>query len=153
MKNKLFLIIVAILIVVIGLVYVSFTDSGSRGDQNNSGNTSGLTNQYKDLVRVSEPANDQIVESPFWVIGEARGGWFFEANFPIYLYDSAGEEIAVAIAQAQASWMTSEYVPFRAQVNFPSQPSGSQGTLVLKKDNPSGLPEHDDSIEIPIKFK
>ena len=28
-----------------------------------------------------------------------------------------------------------------------------RGFLMLKKDNPSGLPEHDDALEIPIYFK
>jgi hypothetical protein len=27
-----------------------------------------------------------------------------------------------------------------------------QGTLIMQKDNPSGLPEHDDAFEIPIRF-
>jgi len=27
------------------------------------------------------------------------------------------------------------------------------GTLILEKDNPSGLPEHDDSLEIPVVLK
>ena len=27
-----------------------------------------------------------------------------------------------------------------------------RGSLILKKDNPSGMPEHDDALEIPIFF-
>jgi spore germination protein GerM len=48
-------------------------------------------------------------------------------------------------------WMTEEYVPFEATLSF-NPPQTETGTLILSKDNPSGLPEHDDELRIPVRF-
>ena len=61
--------------------------------------------------------------------------------------------IAEGVAQAQSDWMTSDYVPFTATLTFAKPSYSDRGTLILKKDNPSGLPEHDAALEVPIKFK
>jgi len=31
-------------------------------------------------------------------------------------------------------------------------PETATGTLVLEKDNPSGLPEHADELRVPVRF-
>jgi hypothetical protein len=87
------------------------------------------------------------------VTGRARGTWFFEASFPVVLTDSSGNVIAQTPAQAQSDWMTTDWVPFRATLTFPAQKSGQRGFLILKKDNPSGLPQYEDSRQITIYFK
>lgn len=105
-----------------------------------------------DLIRVDAPQPDGIIRSPYLVRGEARGRWFFEASFPIELRDSSGNLITRVIAEAQSDWMTDEFVRFESVLTF-SVPAGTRsGTLVFVKDNPSGLPEHDDSLEVPIRF-
>ena len=104
-----------------------------------------------DLIRVISPRPNQTISSPLVLEGEARGVWFFEASFPIKLLDGNGKEIAIAIAQAQGEWMTEEFVPFLATLEF-TVPDTESGTLVLEKDNPSGLPEHADSLVMPIRF-
>jgi hypothetical protein len=44
-------------------------------------------------------------------------------------------------------------VPFSAALGF-IKPSGlNSGFLVFKKDNPSGLPQNDESYKIPVNFK
>ncbi len=48
--------------------------------------------------------------------------------------------------------MTADFVPFKVKLIF-SPPTTAAGTLVLKKDNPSGLPEHDDELRIPVAFR
>lgn len=93
----------------------------------------------------------QVITSPLRLTGNVRGTWYFEASFPVRLYDEGRNEIAVAVAQAQGDWMTTEHVPFIATLSF-KKPLTSTGYLVIQKDNPSGLPEHDASIEIPIRF-
>lgn len=48
--------------------------------------------------------------------------------------------------------MTEELVPFEGTILYtvdPNRPSNA-GTLILRKSNPSGLPENDVAIEIPI---
>ena len=59
--------------------------------------------------------------------------------------------MGTAVAQAQSDWMTEDFVPFKAQLNFATS-STEQGVLILEKDNPSGLPENDDELQIPIIF-
>jgi hypothetical protein len=47
--------------------------------------------------------------------------------------------------------MTMEFVPFTAILNFTT--TATSGYLVIAKDNPSGLPENDASLKIPVNFK
>lgn len=111
-----------------------------------------ITASKDDLLTVDFPLPDDAVSSPLTVFGSARGGWYFEGSFPIKIYDSNGKLLGSALAQAQGDWMRAEYVPFTARLTF-AAPSTPTGTLVLEKDNPSGLPEHADQLAIPIRFK
>jgi glucose/arabinose dehydrogenase len=103
------------------------------------------------FVHVKQPQPQDVVQSPLTVAGEARGSWFFEGSFPIKLLDEQGHELAHAIATAQGDWMTDNFVPFTAKLDFTPPLSGS-GTLILQKDNPSGKPENDASVNVPIRF-
>lgn len=103
------------------------------------------------LIKVSKPYINATISSPHTVEGQAVGQWYFEASFPVRLYDANGKEIAVAVAQAQGEWMTPEFVPFKTTLQF-STPTTATGILVFEKDNPSGLPEHADELRVPIRF-
>lgn len=103
-------------------------------------------------IVVTEPLPDALIKSPLVIRGEAVGNWYFEASFPIRLLDGNGEELVVKPAQAQGEWMTTNYVPFEVSLEFET-PDTDTGILVLEKDNPSGLPEHDASMKIPVRFK
>lgn len=107
-----------------------------------------------DLIRVDAPLSGQVIKSPLVITGQARGTWFFEASFPVILVNWDGLIIAQGIATAKDNWMTTEYVPFEATLNFTIDKDtySNRGWLILKKDNPSGLPEHDNALEIPIIF-
>lgn len=107
---------------------------------------------YKNLITVYSPLENYAVSSPLKITGAARGNWYFEASFPVRIFDANGKELGVIPAQAKSDWMTTEFVPFEAVLDF-QNPTTEKGTLVLQKDNPSGLPEHDDSISIPIRFE
>lgn len=105
-----------------------------------------------DMIIIDSPTPGQTVSSPITVTGKARGNWFFEASFPIGVTNWDGLIIGQGIATAQGDWMTTEFVPFTATITY-TLPEGTpynRGTLILKKDNPSGLPENDDAREIPI---
>ncbi|OGY43060.1 MAG: hypothetical protein A2729_03785 [Candidatus Buchananbacteria bacterium RIFCSPHIGHO2_01_FULL_39_14] len=104
-----------------------------------------------DLIRITNPRPNQTITSPLTITGEARGNWFFEASFPIKLLDENGQQIAIAVAQAKGEWLTTEFVPFEATLEFSAQNS-RKGKLVLEKDNPSGLPENDDQLIMPVVF-
>lgn len=103
------------------------------------------------MVELSSPLPSQLV-SPVTLTGRARGPWYFEASFPVELRDSSNAVIITAVAQAQSDWMTENWVPFTVTLSFPAQPIGSTGTLVLKKDNPSGESVNDASLVIPVQF-
>ncbi|MFA5413413.1 MAG: Gmad2 immunoglobulin-like domain-containing protein [Patescibacteria group bacterium] len=105
-----------------------------------------------DLIRIDAPRPNAIITSPLEITGEARGTWYFEASFPVKLFDANGVQLAAIPAQAQGEWMTENFVPFKATLEF-AAPTTATGTLVLEKDNPSGLPEHADSLIVPIKFR
>lgn len=104
-----------------------------------------------DLIKVSTPLPNAIVSSPVIITGEARGTWYFEASFPARIYDANKKLLGSAPAQAQSEWMTTNFVPFKTTLSF-SKPTTATGTLVLVKDNPSGLPQNDNSISIPVVF-
>mgnify|MGYP002629144644 CR=1 FL=1 len=104
-----------------------------------------------DLITIDQPRPNQAVTSPLTISGQARGYWFFEASFPIKLYDAHSNILATGIATAQSEWMTENFVNFTAELTF-NQPNTPTGTLVLEKDNPSDLAENNDSLYIPIKF-
>ena len=110
-----------------------------------------------DILRNISIHPGDAVTSPLGITGEARGTWFFEASFPVTLTDWDGKIIAQLPAQAIGDWMTEEYVPFVVTLTFdtptPGDPTVNRGFLILQKDNPSGLPEHDDALEIPVIFK
>lgn len=110
-----------------------------------------MANNASQMVELTSPLPSQFV-SPVTLTGRARGPWYFEASFPIELRDSNNAVIVTAIAQAQGDWMTENWVPFTATLSFPAQPIGSTGSLVLKKDNPSGEPQNDASLVIPVQF-
>lgn len=106
------------------------------------------------LIVVSSPARDEKISSPVTITGQARGYWFFEASFPIVIVDWDGRIIGEGIATADGEWMTEDFVPFHSTVTFTLDESTPyrRGAIILRKDNPSGLPEHDDALEIPVTF-
>lgn len=104
-----------------------------------------------ELVRVHTPLPGAVIESPLRIEGEARGGWYFEASFPVTLLSEDGIVVARHYATADGEWMTRDFVPFSAEVIF-SHPGEGDGWLVLERSNPSGLPEHDDELRIPVRF-
>jgi hypothetical protein len=142
--KKVLIIIVAILIVVAGamLWHVEKTEAPTT------------TTSKADKIRVTSPTPHQEITSPLTITGEAVGTWMFEASFPVILADGDGKIIAEGQAKAQGDWMTEKFVPFTATLTF-TKPTGSnnRGTLIFKKDNPSGLPQNDDAFEVPIVFK
>ncbi|MDP2709194.1 MAG: GerMN domain-containing protein [bacterium] len=100
-------------------------------------------------IYVTSPQPGQTVTSPLTVEGRARGGWYFEASFPIELVSDAGERLGISFVQAQSDWMTPDFVPFLGELHYQAEAT-TTGKLILRKDNPSGLPKFDDSFEVPV---
>lgn len=109
-------------------------------------------NEKDDLIRVSSLRPYQIVNSPLVITGVAKGSWFFEASFPIVLISGDGTIVAQGIAKAKSDWMTTNFVQYEATLTFKLDKNlyNKKAMLVFKKDNPSGLPENENSLEIPV---
>lgn len=106
-------------------------------------------------IRISEPDSGETVNPSEGVTvqGEAKGTWFFEGVFPVKIWDADGNLLAEGQAVAIDNWMTTDWVSFTATIAAFDAGDATEGTLVLEKDNPSGLPENAASIEIEIQFE
>lgn len=104
------------------------------------------------LIHLNSPRPNTVITSPLNIMGEAVGYWFFEASFLIELYDAMGNLLGQGIATAQSDWMTEEFVSFEADIEFEKSET-IYGLLILRKDNPSGDPRFNDSLEVPVRFE
>jgi len=102
-------------------------------------------------IIISEPQAGDLVVSPLIVKGQARGSWFFEASLPVKLVGANNQVIVAHYGTAESDWMTTEFVPFTAILEFNT--TATSGLLIVSKDNPSGLSENDNSFQIPVNFK
>lgn len=91
--------------------------------------------------------------TPVSIAGEAKGIWFFEGTFPIELTTANGAVISSGVAHATSDWATTSFVGFTGTLGYNPQPQNSKGYIVLKRDNPSGLPQNDASVKIPVIFQ
>ena len=128
----------------VGKTMYAFVDNGKLVE--------GGSLSRQNLITVATPAPNTQVRSPLTVSGTARGTWYFEASFAVILEDAGGTPLAQVPATAQGEWMTENFVPFTATVSFAPQPAGTVGRLILKKDNPSGLPANDNQLVLPVRF-
>lgn len=110
------------------------------------------------VIQVTAPLAGDVVSSPLRITGQARGQWYFEATFPVELRAYDDRVIAEGYATAAGDWMTTDFVPFDAEVFF-SNPyevgavaATKVGTLVLKKHNASGEAQYDHEVAIPVRF-
>jgi len=139
-------IIIIIICIAIFIAFVAYYFATNQVVQKNTcfGN---------DDIVICSPLPNQEITSPLEITGQARGPWFFEADFPVILTDWDGLIITEHYAIAQTDWMTTDFVEFKATLEFEKPELYNRGSLILKKSNPSDLPENDDALEIPIFFK
>jgi len=158
MKNSIWwTIIVVLLIVILVLAVILFmtpapTQAPTTANSTSSTQTAATTTPEQPLhtrVVVTAPVSGATVGQTFTVSGQAPGNWYFEAVFPIKVVDGDGNAIGHGQGQAQSDWTTTAQVPFTATVTLDAPYHGA-ATLVLLKDNESGLPENDDSLEVPV---
>ncbi len=151
MNTKTLVLLVVAVVILIGgyMVFAGSANAPTVGEGAPSGGTFAYINASKDLIIVDSPKPGETVGQTFSISGSARGYWYFEASFPVEIQDGQGNVIAQTIAQAEGDWMTEEFVPFKARVEFPA-PYYGDVIVVLKKDNPSGEPERDASVMFPV---
>lgn len=128
-------------------------NNGTVG-QSPNGNEHVEPAQLEDLIVVTAPLPGAEVTAPVEVAGRARGSWFFEATFPVVVVNWDGLIIGEGFVEATEDWMTTEYVPFSGTITFASDPDAyrASGTIILQKANPSGLPQNDNALEVPVVF-
>jgi len=155
MKNSLKIISIIIIVVVVGFTLKFINDAEiAKENQKFDLNKEPVIeptyeNASSDLIQVELPYPGAVTGKEFKVIGKARGYWFFEGSFPVQLTTLDGNILAGGIATAEGEWMTENFVNFSVEIQTPSAFIGP-AILILKKDNPSGLPENDASISFPI---
>lgn len=104
-----------------------------------------------DEIMVTSPRPNDTVTSPIVIEGRARGSWFFEGSLTGELLDQNKKKIGTAKLVAEGEWMTDEFVQFHGKLEF-KKPESGVATLIIHKENPSGLPENDKKLTIPLKF-
>ena len=82
----------------------------------------------KEGILISSPKRNETIKSPLIIEGEAKGFWFFEAQFTAELYDAKGNFLGRAILTAQKNWMSEDFVPFEGNLIF-TQPQSPTGVL------------------------
>ncbi len=112
----------------------------------------GNTVEMMDIIRLTTPSAGDTVTSPITLTGEARGTYYFEASFPVDIEDTDGNVIGQGYVTATEDWMTEEFVPFEGTLEFEAPTGATMVYLVAKKDNPSGLPENDAELRIPLNL-
>lgn len=107
--------------------------------------------EYSEEILISTPRPNQTIKNPLKIQGKAKGNWFFEGSFPAELHDGNGKILGTGIMKTDSDWMTEEFVDFAGVIKY-TLPEAKEGTLILKNDNPSGLPENQKELKIPVKF-
>lgn len=107
--------------------------------------------EKSEMIVVTNPKPDQLINSPLEIRGKARGYWFFEADAPVEILDKDLNKIAESYIIAEGEWMTKDFVQFSGTIEF-NVTNGEKGYLVFKRANPSDLKENDAEHRIPIIF-
>ncbi len=147
-KLVLFTVIILIVITFLALVF----DWGRRGTELSQKNINSTSTIEMPII-VNNIKDNQQVSNPIKIQGKARGSWFFEATFPIQLVDVDGNIITSTVGMAQSDWATTSFVNFTAELDYNNASSSGPALIVLNNDNPSGNPDFDQSIFIPVILK
>ncbi len=142
-------ILIAVFLVIVGLTWALFAIPTPTPPITATTTPPVATPTLAERVIVTSPKANSTVGNIFVVSGSAPGPWYFEASFPIKIVDKDNNFIGQGIAQAQGEWMTVEQVTFTSTITLTGSYSGP-ATVVLMRDNPSGMPENDDSVSVPI---
>ena len=101
-----------------------------------------------DFIVVHTPQPFEKVTGTIVIKGEARGNYFFEADFPVEVVLENGEVIN-HYAMADDEWMTEEFVPFTSTIDI-SGLEPQDVIIKLHRNNPSDNRENDMVMELPV---
>lgn len=103
------------------------------------------------VVSLTNPQRQATITSPVTVAGQAPGNWFFEGVIPVEIQDEDGTVLGETSLSATGNWMTTAPVSFSGQITF-EESDTETGYIVVKKDNPSGLPKNADQRRFAVSF-
>lgn len=133
------------------IFYSRVTENGESGKENQVSSEDQKTDDDEKVADVDSPLIDAKITTPVTVTGRAPAFWFFENSFPVQVQDSSGTVLGYGQANPITESMPEGMTEFHAEIEF-EKPATSSGLLLLRADNPSGLPENDYSVEIPVTF-
>lgn len=145
---------VTLVIIVLSALFAGIWFFSSQFNQDKSSDGERPINDDEEIadIIVTSPKEGETVSFPLLIEGKAKGTWFFEASFPIRILGENGKIKADLYAQAQGDWMTEDFVPFHAEVTSMDFFDGEDGTIILSRDNPSGLPDGSKSHYVFFRF-
>jgi hypothetical protein len=152
---------VTILVVIFGVLFWALTRTVSRApvitSPNNNAGPEQAPAQKEGKIVVSSPLPESTVSaSPIVIKGRAVGNWFFEASAPVDVVNWDGLIIGQGFVTVDQGydWMTTDFVPFTGSVSYDASQLTpyKYGWIIMHKDNPSGEPQFDDSLEFKILF-
>jgi hypothetical protein len=108
-------------------------------------------NEY---IEVSHPqANEIISGNTVTIKARVLSPWLFEAVAPIEVTDQNGKILGNGKITGPNDWMTQNgWMQIDAQVGFKNNGS-KKGFVVFRRDNPSGKPENDMMVKVPVQFE
>lgn len=152
---------IIVLLVVFATLFWGLTKSISNAPVKNpekeNMNPEPVPAQKEGKIVVLSPLPESTVSaSPVVIKGQAVGNWFFEASAPVDIVNWDGLIIGqgyISVDQGY-DWMTTDMVPFTGVINYDASQLGAYkyGWIIMRKDNPSGEPQFDDSLEFKILF-
>jgi hypothetical protein len=101
-------------------------------------------------ITIDNLVQNQVITTPMTITGTVKV-WFFEGSFPVFVKDSNGNQLAVALASSPVDWMTADPIPFT--VTIPAINYQGPGTITFQKDNPSGEPQFDEQVVVNVVFE
>jgi hypothetical protein len=152
-KYALAFVVILVFIAIFAVFYGKNQEVLAPNQMEDGSDTSNLPTlpTVSDSLNITSPKAGAVISSPLVVKGFAKGTWYFEASFPIKIIDAKGNVVGQKFAEAESDWMTEKFVPFSGTIEF-SAKAGEKGFVVFQKDNPSGLPENDAELRVPIIF-
>lgn len=138
-----------VLLFPLGLLWIHCEDPDPNPEFANLEPAKPAVRQADTLIRVNGPVALDTLYSPIRFTGEARGFYYFEADFPVSLETATGSVIGRGIATALGPWMTTGWVPYEGRMEFEVR-DPQMAYLVFQRANPSGEVANAFSYKHPV---
>ncbi len=124
----------------------------SGGGQKEEIEKKNIPDEALEMLRISLDEGDRIANGEI-IRGLAWGPWYFEGEFAVRAMTEGGKLLATFSARATEDWMVEDFVPFEARFLVKGLGGESKGFLIFDRANPSGLPQNNMSVKVPVLFE